>query len=669
MIKLILILLVTAMQLMGVEIKAYQRGNIVEVTAMFKHVMLSYKEAKRKTGDGNNTSFITHIAALVDGKVVYDVSTSPYLSNNPLIKFNYDNRGRGDTVEIIAIDSKGEQFQGSTQVRNSLKNTEILSSKIVSFDTIDYRTLKPKAWDATTIDEAIKELYGTGQINTGDFIITRPKYPDPSRIPIRIQSTLELESFAVLVKHSPSVTNAVFSIPPNTVIDYSLNVKNADFFPNDGETDAPIDDDEITVIGKGKDGKLYKAILGKFNINVDYLAYTCQNGNTGDCHYLGQVYANGGDTRMDAICEQNVEKSNKFYALENKILEKECNEGNPSSCDSLGRKSKSEVNRTKYIEMAIQLYEKSCYSKDIDEKLNDNPRSMRSIINACIMLAQSAGNTSNKALDAKIRACDLGDSSTCWNIAQSYKSGENIEKQIQFSQKACDIGNTINACDFVAKLYQRYHGKEGAIKALAIQTKACNSGLTNSCYEVGLAYDKGEFVNHNKNKAKEFYQKSCHNQNIEKCAKLGIPYVSQFSSIDVQIRANEGLEQACKSNDYWACFRLGNSYEDGLGVSKDRNVSKNYYQKACEGHYDTACYRLGGSFRFDKNYEQANKYFEVACENGIHEACSQLGRAYKLGEGVEKNIPKALEFYRKSCKGGGVVACIVEVKSLEKILK
>ncbi len=63
-----------------------------------------------------------------------------------------------------------------------------------------------------------------------------------------------------------------------------------------------------------------------------------------------------------------------------------------------------------------------------------------------------------------------------------------------------------------------------------------------------------------------------------------------------------------------------------------------------------------------KNYEKqdfskARKYFERACELNSGGGCAALGDLYYDGEGVEKNLIKAAQFYSKACKLGDRKAC------------
>lgn len=68
--------------------------------------MLSYVEAKRANKEVN---FITHFMAEVNGKVVYEVSTSQFLSKDPYLKFKFTGAKKGDEVTITWVDLKGKK--------------------------------------------------------------------------------------------------------------------------------------------------------------------------------------------------------------------------------------------------------------------------------------------------------------------------------------------------------------------------------------------------------------------------------------------------------------------------------------------------------------------------------------------------------------------------------
>lgn len=86
------------------KIKAKLKKDIVEVKALSKHDMLSYAEAKRANKEAN---FITYYKAEVNGKIVFEASTSQFLSKDPYMKFSFKGANKGDTVVITTTDLKG----------------------------------------------------------------------------------------------------------------------------------------------------------------------------------------------------------------------------------------------------------------------------------------------------------------------------------------------------------------------------------------------------------------------------------------------------------------------------------------------------------------------------------------------------------------------------------
>ena len=86
------------------KIKAKLKDGIVEVKALATHPMLSYQEAERAKKEVN---FITYVIAKVGDKVVFEASTSQFLSKDPYIKFSFKGGNVGDTIELTWKDLKG----------------------------------------------------------------------------------------------------------------------------------------------------------------------------------------------------------------------------------------------------------------------------------------------------------------------------------------------------------------------------------------------------------------------------------------------------------------------------------------------------------------------------------------------------------------------------------
>lgn len=99
------------------KIKAKLKGDIVSVKALAKHDMTTYNQAEKKTGDRNNANFITHISATVNGKLVFEVSTSQFLSKNPIFKFKFKGAIAGDTISMTWTDKKGTTKTNTAKIK------------------------------------------------------------------------------------------------------------------------------------------------------------------------------------------------------------------------------------------------------------------------------------------------------------------------------------------------------------------------------------------------------------------------------------------------------------------------------------------------------------------------------------------------------------------------
>ncbi len=101
------------------RIKAKLKGDVVKVKAMAKHAMMTYDIAQKKTGSRDNANFITHWDGNVNGKVVFDASTSQFLSKNPIVKYEFKAAGfkKGDKLVMNWVDLKGNKKSGKTKIK------------------------------------------------------------------------------------------------------------------------------------------------------------------------------------------------------------------------------------------------------------------------------------------------------------------------------------------------------------------------------------------------------------------------------------------------------------------------------------------------------------------------------------------------------------------------
>lgn len=99
------------------RIKAKLKGDIVQVKAMAKHDMMTYAQAEKKTGSKDNAEFITHIDGKVNGQVVFEASTSQFLSKNPIFTYSFKGAKAGDELVMSWVDNKGKTNTTSEKIK------------------------------------------------------------------------------------------------------------------------------------------------------------------------------------------------------------------------------------------------------------------------------------------------------------------------------------------------------------------------------------------------------------------------------------------------------------------------------------------------------------------------------------------------------------------------
>ena len=117
----------------------------------------------------------------------------------------------------------------------------------------DFRVTKPTVWTAHTVDEAIKNMYGTNvMIEKGVTVVAPDVASNGGAIPVEFSTTVPAKSIAVFQDANPEAAVCVYSIGDKDVTEYEIKIKM-------GKSGT------ITVVVEGKDGKLY---AGKKTLDV-----------------------------------------------------------------------------------------------------------------------------------------------------------------------------------------------------------------------------------------------------------------------------------------------------------------------------------------------------------------------------------------------------------------
>jgi len=101
------------------KVKAKLKNGVVKVKAMAKHDMSTYNQMEKKTGNREDANFITYMTGTVNGELVIEMSTSQFLSKNPIFKFQFKADGfkKGDKLLMAWTDRKGKTGKGKGKIK------------------------------------------------------------------------------------------------------------------------------------------------------------------------------------------------------------------------------------------------------------------------------------------------------------------------------------------------------------------------------------------------------------------------------------------------------------------------------------------------------------------------------------------------------------------------
>lgn len=121
-------------------------------------------------------------------------------------------------------------------------------------------------------------------------------------------------------------------------------------------------------------------------------------------------------------------------------------------------------------------------------------------------------------------------------------------------------------------------------------------------------------------------------------------------------------KKAAEQGDLYAQRDLGGMYLAGIGVKKDIDKAIYWLTKAAtqikNDSFDAyPAYLLGLHYQYGEEFgfidlKKAIYWFEKSIEQGWTSAYSDLGKMAEEGIGMEKNIDKALEYYKKGMESG-----------------
>ena len=189
-------------------------------------------------------------------------------------------------------------------------------------------------------------------------------------------------------------------------------------------------------------------------------------------------------------------------------------------------------------------------------------------------------------------------------------------------------------------------------KSFDLYLQAANLGSAKAQYEVGNAYYLGVGLKNETDDKSAFkwFKKAADQNHPTASAMVGLFYLNGMSGVVPQ--SNEQgyryISNAANQEDEKGLLYLAQCYHFGLAVSKNLTEAEKLYRQLLSKNEDSyqAKYGIGRIFFDREEYSSAFAYFIKAADFD-DDAKFYLGLCYEQGLGIEQNIAKAVEQYKK----------------------
>lgn len=232
-----------------------ENGTVINKVQL-QHEMIDQKTAKKLN---RKESYLSHIKIKSNKHIVYNLETSPYVSKNPILFFNFEDKGNeiSTSINIILTNHMGIKKEQKFKInRNGKASENMLPINNIKVTKTKQSKRNDAIWEATNIKNAIEQVYGkknlqyktvkSNQITYTQFIANA-----------NIKSDEALESISIFSNTNPKATIAIFHVPDAMkTVDYKLNFTTQ----RDGE---------LIIIAKTRKGEFYKAIYQMKDVNSD----------------------------------------------------------------------------------------------------------------------------------------------------------------------------------------------------------------------------------------------------------------------------------------------------------------------------------------------------------------------------------------------------------------
>ena len=271
----------------------------------------------------------------------------------------------------------------------------------------------------------------------------------------------------------------------------------------------------------------------------------------------------------------------------------------------------------------------------------------------------------DKAREYFERALKEGEEEYLYPLGRIYYDEEQYDKAMEYYLQAAANDNEYQSLaeDDIGDMYRNGNGvKRNLKKAIEWYKKGAEHDNANSMCSLGHMYESGEGVEKDSVQAAHWTLLAAKQGDVTAMENMGYHYENGIGVEQDYIAAMAWHKCAADAGDSDAMYSIGDLYYFGNGVEKDYSLAKDWYEKAIMAGNEAAFMPLGTIYYYGDDYGRAMEFYLKALSDDNphqHIAEARIGDLYREGAGVERDMAKVVEWYKKSAGHGYDFAMLV----------
>ncbi len=375
---------------------------------------------------------------------------------------------------------------------------------------------------------------------------------------------------------------------------------------------------------------------------------------------LGQMYENG------IYFEADLKKAIRLYDLSEEISNKKATKrkseimigSETSDISDKEMKKKTDNIEEKTNEMG---HCKTVIDDDFFLKvLNYSPPSEQYEIGRKLEIGQNMQKDLNRAALLYIRAAEGGyqDAVKVFEFDFNRKSRMGVTKdRFNVIRYAAEAGY-IHAQYSLGGRYRRgIDVPKNYDLAFKWLSKATEQGHADAQFYLGAMYRKGRAVEQDLRKADELTEAAAFRGCAEAQHEMGKKYEQGKGVEKNPETAFKWYLDSANKGYFMSIYRVGEMYRDGIGVEHSSSKAIEWLTKTAKMGYRIAWFTIGQMYEtgyddLKQNYEMAICYYQEARKHGYYVASFHIAEMYERGIHFDKDIKKAMDYYKESAESG-----------------